>query len=227
MTPPSLSLDHLVIAASRLGEGIDFVEEKLGVRVPLGGKHPVMNTHNAVGRLGDGAYLEIIAVDPEAGPAGHARWFGLDDARMRSRLASEGPMIVTWVARSPDLPATLAASLIDLGEPLELSRGSLSWQITVRRNGSMPLGGLAPSIIAWPPGPHPSARMADLSLRFSGLTLRAEKPPLMRNVLTAMGAGALADIKPKRRGAPAMEATFVRADGSTVTICGDESGPAN
>jgi len=218
--PPTLTLDHLAIAAARLGEGIDFVEETLGVRMPLGGKHPIMNTHNAVMRLADGLYLEVIAVDPEAGPAQRPRWFGLDDHKLQARLAAEGPCLVAWIVRSDDLAATLQASGGELGEALAMTRGTMAWQIGVTPNGLPPLSGLLPVAIQWPVGEHPTQRMPDSGVRFGGLTLRLPKPETLRSVLARIGADRLADIKPYRRGAPALEATFIRPNGLAAVIGG-------
>lgn len=219
---PTLTLDHLAIAAARIGEGIDFVEDMLGVRMPLGGKHPIMNTHNAVMRLGDGLYLEVIAVDPEAGPANRPRWFGLDDAKLQSRLNTEGPCLAAWIVRSDDLAATLRAGGGELGDALQMSRGTMTWQIGVTRNGLPALGGLMPTAIEWPPGEHPTQRMPDMGVRFGGLTLRAPKPEHLRGALARIGADKLADIKPYRRSAHPLEATFIRPDGLAATIGGGE-----
>jgi hypothetical protein len=220
--PPTLSLDHLVIAAARIGEGIDFVEDMLGVRMPLGGKHPIMNTHNAVMRLGDGLYLEVIAVDPEAGAASRPRWFGLDDAKLQSRLTTEGPCLVAWIVRSDDLHATLHAAAGDLGDVLSMSRGTLSWQIGVAPNGLPAMGGLLPTAIQWPAGEHPTQRMPDMGVRFGGLTLRAPKPEALRAALARIGADRLAEIKPYRRSALPLEATFIRPDGLAAIIGGGD-----
>ena len=217
--PPALAFDHLAIGAARLGEGIDFVEETLGVRMPLGGKHPVMHTHNAVMRLAEGLYLEVIAIDPEAGPALRPRWFGLDDPAVQGRLAAEGPRLIAWVARSANLAASLKAATLDLGEAMAMSRGALRWQIAVTTTGALPHGGLMPALIEWPPGVHPTAqRMPDLGVRFAGLTLRAAKPEPLRAALASIGAERLADTRPLRRGADVLEALFVRPDGREVSI---------
>jgi len=221
--PPALALDHLAIAAARIGEGIDFVEEMLGVRMPLGGKHPVMNTHNAVMKLADGLYLEVIAIDPEAGPPQRPRWFGLDDPRLQARLAGEGPRLIAWVARSTDLATSMRASSLDLGEALEMSRGALKWKIAVPPSGATVRGGLLPTLIEWPPGVHPTAqRMPDLGVRLASLTLRAAKPEPIRMALSTIGADLLVSIKPMRRGAEPLEALFTRPDGAEVAIGGGE-----
>jgi len=39
-------IDHLVIGAADLTQGIDYVKECLGVDMPYGGEHEKMGTHN-------------------------------------------------------------------------------------------------------------------------------------------------------------------------------------
>lgn len=39
-------IDHLVIGAADLTQGIDYVNECLGVDIPYGGAHEKMGTHN-------------------------------------------------------------------------------------------------------------------------------------------------------------------------------------
>jgi hypothetical protein len=219
---PELALDHLTIAAASLGEGIAFIEQRLGVNIPLGGKHPIMNTHNAVMRIGNGLYLEVISADPGAGPAQRPRWFGLDDPVARRRLDVDGPYLAAWVVRSDDIAATVAGRGRDLGEVATMSRGQLSWQIAIRPDGSVAMGGLMPLVIEWPRGPHPSTRMADLGVKFAGLTLRPGRPSELRNALSAIGADRLADIQSPKRGHEPLEAYLVRPDGAEVRIGGGD-----
>jgi hypothetical protein len=91
-------IDHLVIAAHDLAHGVHWCEQTLGVTPGPGGRHPLMSTHNRLLKLDAGpghprAYLEIIAIDPEAPPPGRARWFGLDDAALQASLR-EAPRLV-------------------------------------------------------------------------------------------------------------------------------------
>ena len=118
---PSAEVDHLVIAAETLAQGCDYVESGLRVRPQPGGKHPTMGTHNALLRLGERLYLEVMAIDPEAPKPLRARWFDLDDVRMRATLA-EGPRLMHFVARTRDLDALVRAAKHDPGpiHPLSL-----------------------------------------------------------------------------------------------------------
>ncbi len=148
-----LTFDHLVIAAETLEEGVGHVQERLGVDIPFGGKHPLMGTHNHLMQLGPEAFLEVIAIDPEA-QASRPRWYALDDF-------AGPPRLIHWVARVEAM-SDAARLGVDLGEALDVSRGDLHWQLTVPQDGSMPYGGAFPSIIDWPEGMFPAPKMADM-----------------------------------------------------------------
>ena len=104
---PRLVFDHLVIAAASLRQGVGWVEGKLGVAVPAGGSHPRMGTHNHLTALGRDSFLEVIAVDPAAEPPARPRWFALDDPARRTSLEAR-PRLLTWVAATGDIEASLA-----------------------------------------------------------------------------------------------------------------------
>ncbi len=168
-TPALAVLDHLTVAALTLEAGVEHVRQRLGVVVPSGGKHPLMGTHNCLMRLGEAVFLEIIAPDPAATPQ-RTRWFALDDPAMRARLA-QSPQLAHWVVRVPDLRKALRGIGPSSGEAVSLTRGSLSWLISVPPDGSMPFDGAFPTLIEWPPGPHPASDMADLGCRLEHLAI--------------------------------------------------------
>jgi len=163
------SLDHLTLAALTLEQGIAHVRHALNVDIPFGGKHPLMGTHNHLMQLGNGAFLELIAPDP-AGRPQRRRWFGLDDPNMHARL-ERSPQLVSWVVRVADLRRALQQVDQDVGEAVPLTRGELSWLISVTNDGSMPFDGAYPAFIEWPSGPLPSLRMADLGCRLERLAV--------------------------------------------------------
>jgi hypothetical protein len=173
----TLRVDHLVIAAASLDQGVAWCEATLGVTPGPGGKHPLMGTHNRLLKIATeafpDAYLEIIAIDPAAPPPGRARWFGLDDAGLQERLQA-APEFIHVVARTSalvkDRQALMAAGL-DPGVPLragrETAQGPLAWRIVVRDDGVLVLGGAVPTMIEWQ-GRHPAQAMPG-----SGVTLRS------------------------------------------------------
>jgi hypothetical protein len=163
------SLDHLTVAALTLEEGVAHVHRALGVVMPAGGSHPLMATHNHLMQLGDGVFLEVIAPDYTLTPQ-RARWFGLDDPEMRTSLR-ESPRLISWVARVPNLAQALREIDEPIGEAVPVTRGVLSWLISVPSDGSMPFDGAFPTLIEWPVGPHPSTRMTDLGCRFERLSI--------------------------------------------------------
>lgn len=57
-------LDHLMWEELRLSEGERRFAALTGVTPAFGGNHPDMGTHNSLLSLGQGKYLEIIALDP-------------------------------------------------------------------------------------------------------------------------------------------------------------------
>ena len=119
-----LVLDHLAVVAPSLAAGVAHVRESLGLAMGPGGRHPEMGTHNRLLRLGDDVFLEVIAVDPEAAPPPHRRWFGLDDAEAVRADWAAGRRLRSFVARTDRLDAALARSAPELGVAMRVSRGS-------------------------------------------------------------------------------------------------------
>jgi Glyoxalase-like domain len=171
-------LDHLVVAAATLEAGTDFVASRLGVRPGGGGKHAFMGTHNRVLRLGD-VYLEVIASDPDAVKPARPRWFGLDEFR-------GAPRLIHWVARTDDLETAAARSLEPLGAITATARGELRWRITIPDDGSLPGGGVIPTLIQWD-GAHPLTNLAESGCRLISLKGRHANPERVTRALESLG----------------------------------------
>ena len=174
-------IDHLVVTAPDLDSGVEYVRSVLGVEPAGGGEHASMGTHNRVLKLGAGLYLEVIAIDPAAPAPNRPRWFELDEEDTNTH-----PRLATWVVRTTDIKAALAASPVVSGYATPMSRGEFSWTITVPRNGSLPLQGVAPTMIQWQ-GAQPVAAMPDSGcslVRLEGFHPRATK---VREMLAAIG----------------------------------------
>ena len=161
----TLMLDHLAISCRTLDTGVAWVEERLGVTMQPGGSHALFGTHNRLLGLADGIYLEVIAPDPAAPAPDRPRWFGLD-------AVGHTPHLANWICRSDDLRADHAAAPPEVGEVVAVSRGALHWQITVPPDGSLPMGGGYPTLIAWAdPLDHPAFRLPASGCRLTRLTV--------------------------------------------------------
>jgi hypothetical protein len=201
-----VAVDHLVVAAATLDDGVVWCETTLGVTPGPGGRHAIFGTHNRLLKIASAAYpqvyLEIIAIDPDAAPLTRRRWFGMDELDL-----SAGPRLVHVVGRSPMLDMHrwgLITIGLKPGDPIKAGRdtpqGPLSWQILVRDDGQLNCGGALPTLIQWD-GRHPTDAMPDSgvvlkSLALNGVPDRARDVLRMRHVALSSAIG------------PALQAVF-------------------
>ena len=211
-------VDHLVVAAATLDEGVAWCAATLGVTPTAGGRHPLMGTHNRVFSIATAdyplAYFEIIAIDPGAAPPGRPRWYGLDDAALQARIAA-GPRLVHSVARTTMLDMH-RWGLINVGqrpgEPVAVQRdtpnGLLSWQLLVPDDGRPDCGGALPTLIQWQ-GLHPAEHLPASGVTLQALTLRGV-PARARDVLRLRG------VTVQAEGTPALSAALLTPRGEVV-----------
>ena len=163
-------IDHIVVVAHTLEQGVAWCEATLGITPEAGGDHPQFGTHNRLFKIATPsfplAYFEIIAIKKVAPQAintpakgvnevKNSRWFDMDDAALQAAVAKE-PRLVHFVANTEDIQAAraaLKAQGIDRGSAIEASRptrkGRLEWKITVRDDGQRLFNGALPSLIQW------------------------------------------------------------------------------
>jgi hypothetical protein len=184
----NLELDHLVVAAGSLEEGSAFVRESLGLEMQAGGRHERMGTHNSLLRIGADSYLEVIAVDPLGVKPVVPRWFGLDSF-------SGPPRLVHWVVRVVGVDLESVA-LPEHGPVRTMTRGALSWRITIPNRGELPGEGLIPTLIAWDSGSrHPSQGLENRGCELLGLEGWHPEANHIALRLTALGVEDLIQIK--------------------------------
>jgi hypothetical protein len=203
-------LDHLVVTCRRLETGVAFVERALGVSMSPGGKHDRMGTHNALLRIGAQSYLEVIAVDPDAQPLAHARWFELDGL---SEIAC--PSLATWVVRTSSILEASQAVDHRFGEIQPMSRGALDWQISIPRGGKFVDDGVLPSLIQWGSDMHPANRLPDCGIRLQKLTFTHPQTAAVSATLQQIGfvdSGSIVDFQTAE--IPQITATFETAAGT-------------
>ena len=168
-------IDHIVVVAQTLEQGVAWCEATLGITPNEGGEHKQFGTHNCLFKIATPqfplAYFEIIAIKPDAinsiasqainTPAtgqkriNSARWFDMDDAALQKAVVVE-PRLVHFVAQTADIQAAKSALKlqgIDRGTAVEASRhtrkGRLEWKITGRDDGQRLFNGTLPSMIQW------------------------------------------------------------------------------
>ncbi len=191
-------VDHLVVAARNLEEGVAWCEATLGITPGAGGEHPLFGTHNRLFRIATvnypRAYFEIIAINSEASravntpanPSNHLkqRWFDLDSSPLQASIQSS-PRLVHFVANTSDVRKACAALSelgIDRGPVVQASRmtpaGLLQWQITVRDDGQRLWSGGLPTLIEWgvpdqasSVAVHPANNMPDSGVALQSLRM--------------------------------------------------------
>lgn len=173
-----LRFDHLAVSATGLSQGVDVVEQALGVALAPGGTHALMSTHNRLLGLGD-IYLEVIAIDPAAPKPPHPRWFDLDNF-------TGIPRITNWIVACDDLDAALAALPQGVGAPVDLERGDLRWRMAVPGDGRLPYGNAHPALIQWQGAPHPAQRLPDMGVRLDVLEIATPDAGPLNTALSGM-----------------------------------------
>ena len=168
-------IDHIVVVAHTLEQGVAWCEATLGITPETGGEHPQFGTHNRLFKIATPTfplvYFEIIAIKNNAtnniavkaintpaigqNSTKNSRWFDMDDAALQAAVAKE-PRLVHFVAQTDDIQVgrnALKALGIDRGPAVEASRhtrkGRLEWKITVRDDGQRLFNGALPSLIQW------------------------------------------------------------------------------
>jgi len=203
--------DHVVIGACLLAPGTRQVEEWLGAATGGGGKHPLMATHNRLMRLGgQGGYLEVIAMDPDAPPPSRPRWYTLDAQHTRDRLA-QGPRALCWVAAVSDIEMAARDCGYDAGEIIEVTRGDLHWRLTVPQDGGLAAGGVLPALIEWPDGVDPVAALPAADIALTGIAAAHPDPAFVESCMDRLGLG---DLMTVTGGPPSLAFDFLTASGT-------------
>jgi len=207
------SLDHIVIAAKTLKQGIDYVADHLGMEPQPGGQHTRIGTHNALLSLGADCYLEVIAIDPELPTPNRPRWFGLDQIDIQSQL-EHSPRLLHWVVRTSNIKHTQNIAPQLFGPIQSMTRNQLEWLITIPTDGSLPSGGVIPSLIQWLTDPPPSTLLPDRNLRLSGLELGTATPDLTNSILEQLQLTAAITVRHART--TSLKATVTTPNGTRI-----------
>ncbi len=196
-----MQLDHVAVAGETLEEAAETIENALGVPMQPGGLHERFGTHNRLLGLGDGLYIEAIAIDPSAPRPPRARWFGLDRFSGPARLTN-------WICRTDDLSGALWRLPL-AGEPVNLTRGNLAWVMAVPRNGGLPFDNLHPALIEWR-SPHPGVVLTQSNCTLRRLIVSHPEAAALRRMVGPLLEDPRVIYEP---GAPALAAEIDTPDG--------------
>jgi hypothetical protein len=93
MAVESIQPDHVLLGCKDLDQGIAYAEKLCGYRAAIGGSHPGRGTRNALLKLGERSYLEIIAPDPNQPKlTWHQELLSLDE-----------PLLIGWAVAIKDI----------------------------------------------------------------------------------------------------------------------------
>lgn len=199
-----VDLDHILLGANDLDQGIDWMQERSGMRAIFGGVHPGRGTRNALLSLGPRRYLEIIAPDP------HQADTTSRDEMPNSLRALHEPRLIGWAVHTNDLAGLVqkaSAAGIAIENPRDGSRvrpdgETLRWSsFSLQKN----FDGALPFFIEWDRNSvHPSQDAP------SGCTLQHFflESPAMEDVRSVAGKLGL-EVAVKRAGTPALHAGIV------------------
>jgi hypothetical protein len=190
-------VDHLVVVAATLAQGVRWCEDTLGISPGPGGEHLLMGTHNRLFKIASArypqTYFEIIAIDPQAPKPARRRWFDMDEPRLLESIELSGPQLLHFVASVPDIQASVAAlyeRAIDSGVIMPASRqtpaGLLQWQISVRDDGQRLFDGCLPTLIQWG-DTHPSTAMPASGVELVELHVAHPQSHALTNAFHAIG----------------------------------------
>lgn len=174
--PRLLKLDHLTVIAPTLTEGVSHVQNCLNLDVPFGTRHDYMGTHNHRLQLGNSVYLEIVALDTAGREPGRPRWFGLDNQQKVRSDWNDGRRLRGWVANTQTINSVLSIHDAIFGDKVALPTADPNFAFTIPKDGSLPLDGVAPSIIDHRGDSSYVASIPDMGARLHSLTLEHPDP---------------------------------------------------
>jgi hypothetical protein len=193
-----LNTDHFVLAADTIEQGVNFLEERLGVRIPFGGVHTAMGTHNCLMQLSEDVFFEIIAINPESYTDStlqiqQPRWFSLDDPCLQAQLKHR-PQLLTWVVNSRDIQHSTSNGIYRQCTARTITRGDLSWSFALPDDGSLLAYGLIPYVLQWF-GSHPAANMTNLGCSVVEVNLYHPLKGWLDKQLQDIGAAHLVNVE--------------------------------
>ena len=177
-------IDHIVYAVPNLVKGCLSIEEMIGITPVYGGKHEHQGTHNALVKIGESCYLEVIAIDPGNDQVTAPRWMGVDDIY--------APMITRWAIKSDDIGRDVLALIgenkalgdIKAGSRVTPDGNLLTWELSMPK--ATPTVEALPFLIDWKRSIHPTTGLKG-GCHLLDITLKHPTPNSISNVIREFG----------------------------------------
>ena len=158
-----------------------------------------MGTHNALLRLGERFYLEVIAIDPDGIKPPRPRWFDLDDITLQSALTRDRSLCLGRAHRRH------RCSVAGVSPPAwyrhAVARGDYRWRITIPDDGKRPGKGFVPTLIQWDVPTHPADRLPPTKVTIAQVAAAHADPAFVR-ALAALGLAAVVQVTYDRHATP-------------------------
>ena len=180
-------LDHIVLGASSLDEGTNFLEKLFDLKLSDVGYHNSMGTHNRVVKISKHIYLELIAIDPKSNKLKHKRWFNLDNPILQKKLC-KSPQIIGFVIENEN------QQILKYYDPFfKVSRANYFWDFampSLKNNlisDHLLENGIIPSLINWK-SKKPISNMKDNKLELEKFEIEFTKSQVnYKNFLNYLG----------------------------------------
>ena len=176
-------IDHIVIGTANLISGTKILESKISTKFSPGGEHKTMGTHNKLLKLQSNIYLEVISNNPSVSKPSRQRWFSLDESSIKEKI-KESPRLLCWVLEVDNIEDTVKKCGYNPGEILQLSRGELTWKVTVPSNGKLVENGVLPVLIEWPSNQHPSKKLNNSKVSINKISLFHPEPFKIKSIIS-------------------------------------------
>ena len=205
-------IDHIVVGSCNLISGTNILESKLSTKFSTGGEHQIMGTHNKLLKLKSDIYLEVIANNPNVNNPSCPKWFSLGEERTKEKIQFS-PRALCWVLKVDNIENTVKKCGYNPGEILQISRGELTWKITVPSNGKLVDNGVLPVLIEWPSDQHPSKKLNNSNVSLNKLSLFHPEPNKINNIISNLIESDLIRVS---EGLPKIELILTTQNGKVV-----------
>ena len=180
-------LDHVVYVCRDLVKTKERFENLLGIQIEMGGKHKTKGTHNALFRLGEKSYFELLAPDPERDPEINLEWLGTNNTEIER--------ISRWCISPNDITEALAFLNLKSKWPYQIYPGSrvttsgsiLKWKLALSSYEAEV--DVFPFLIDWGKSIHPAQNMKQ-QCEVLNIELYHSCPEKIQSIVDNFGLGA-------------------------------------